>query len=202
MGNARWKGVPLKAVLDKAGVQRGAHQVTFNEIEPISNKSGLHQGARHRPRPRRRGHAGLCHERAESAGAQQLPAPARRAGILRDLLGEAPQRNHRRRRRVRRVLDEVGLWPLPDNACACVPAGTAPKATVPINRLDVRSFITNVTDGAKLKVGRETLLKGIAFDGGYGINEVAVSTDGDNLDRCCAQQGPRQMLRSANGGCR
>ncbi|HEY1154297.1 MAG TPA: molybdopterin-dependent oxidoreductase, partial [Pseudolabrys sp.] len=29
MGNARWKGVPLKAVLDKAGVQAGAKQVVF-----------------------------------------------------------------------------------------------------------------------------------------------------------------------------
>ena len=42
----------------------------------------------------------------------------------------------------------------------------------------MRSFITNVTDGAKLKAGGDTLLKGIAFDGGYGITEVAVSTDG------------------------
>ena len=40
MGNARWKGVPLKAVLDKAGVQRGARQVTFNGMdEPISDKT-------------------------------------------------------------------------------------------------------------------------------------------------------------------
>src|SRR4029078_5376540 len=30
MGNARWRGVPLKAVLDMAGVQQGARQVTFN----------------------------------------------------------------------------------------------------------------------------------------------------------------------------
>src|SRR5712671_754586 len=30
MGNARWKGVPLKALLDKAGVQQGARQVTFD----------------------------------------------------------------------------------------------------------------------------------------------------------------------------
>jgi len=41
----------------------------------------------------------------------------------------------------------------------------------------VRSFITNVTDGAKLKPGNTTL-KGIAFDGGKGIKEVAVSIDG------------------------
>jgi hypothetical protein len=41
----------------------------------------------------------------------------------------------------------------------------------------VRSFITSVTDGARLKAGRTTL-RGIAFDGGKGIKEVAVSTDG------------------------
>jgi len=41
----------------------------------------------------------------------------------------------------------------------------------------VRSFITSVADGARLKHGR-TVLKGIAFDGGTGIKEVAVSTDG------------------------
>src|SRR5271170_6627269 len=33
MGNARWRGVPLKAVLDKAGVQSGAKQVTFNGMD-------------------------------------------------------------------------------------------------------------------------------------------------------------------------
>jgi sulfite dehydrogenase (cytochrome) subunit A len=41
----------------------------------------------------------------------------------------------------------------------------------------VRSFITSVKDGDKLKAG-STTLKGIAFDGGKGIKEVAVSTDG------------------------
>ena len=33
MGNARWRGVPLKTVLDKAGVQQGAKQVTFNGMD-------------------------------------------------------------------------------------------------------------------------------------------------------------------------
>ena len=41
----------------------------------------------------------------------------------------------------------------------------------------MRSFITNVADGAKVKPARTTL-KGIAFDGGKGIKEVAVSIDG------------------------
>src|SRR5579883_1428040 len=33
MGNARWKGVPLKAVLEKAGVNAGAKQVSFNGLD-------------------------------------------------------------------------------------------------------------------------------------------------------------------------
>ena len=33
MGNARWNGVPLKAVLAKAGVQAGAVQVAFNGLD-------------------------------------------------------------------------------------------------------------------------------------------------------------------------
>jgi sulfite dehydrogenase (cytochrome) subunit A len=82
------------------------------------------------------------------------------------------------------VIDSVfdGFWMksayrIPDTPCNCVEPGTAPKATIPINRFTVRSFITNVTDGARLKAGNTTL-KGIAFDGGKGIKEVAVSTDG------------------------
>ena len=40
MGNARWRGVPLKAVLDMAGVQQGAKQVTFNGMDgPVSDKT-------------------------------------------------------------------------------------------------------------------------------------------------------------------
>src|SRR5262249_11542277 len=40
MGNARWRGVPLKAVLDKAGVQQGAKQVTFGGMDgPVSDRT-------------------------------------------------------------------------------------------------------------------------------------------------------------------
>ena len=40
MGNARWRGVPLKAVLDMAGVQAGAKQVTFDGMDgPVSDKT-------------------------------------------------------------------------------------------------------------------------------------------------------------------
>src|SRR5262249_1992348 len=40
MGNARWEGVTLKVVLDKAGVQAGARQVTFDGLDaPVSDKT-------------------------------------------------------------------------------------------------------------------------------------------------------------------
>ena len=83
------------------------------------------------------------------------------------------------------VLDEVfsGFWMgtayrIPDTAGACVMPGTTPKSTVPIKRCNVRSFITSHVDGATLKAGRETLVRGIAFDGGNGIAEVLFSADG------------------------
>ena len=52
-----------------------------------------------------------------------------------------------------------------------------PNATVPINRLNVRSFITSLAEGAKVAAGAQTL-QGIAFDGGSGIKDVSVSIDG------------------------
>jgi DMSO/TMAO reductase YedYZ molybdopterin-dependent catalytic subunit len=78
MGNARWRGVPLKTVLEMAGVQAGAKQVVFS-------------------RHRRRSDAGLWHERRRFAVSQRIPAAPGCARLLRHLLGQAPQRDHRRR---------------------------------------------------------------------------------------------------------
>jgi hypothetical protein len=94
------------------------------------------------------------------------------------------------------IVEEVyeGFWMkpayrVPDNDCACVEPGTAPAATRPIGRFNVRSFITSVQDGARLQAGRETVIRGIAFDGGQGIREVACSTDGGDTWRG-ARLGP------------
>jgi len=83
------------------------------------------------------------------------------------------------------VIDSVfdGFWMktayrIPDNECACVAPGTAPASTRPIGRFNVRSFITSVQNGAKVRAGRALAVRGIAFDGGKGIREVAYSTNG------------------------
>jgi len=82
------------------------------------------------------------------------------------------------------VVDTVfdGFWMksayrIPDNDCACTEPGKAASATIPINRYDVRSFLTSLADGAQISASREVVLRGIAFDGGDTISDVAVSVD-------------------------
>jgi sulfite dehydrogenase (cytochrome) subunit A len=178
MGNARWKGVPLKAVLDQAGVQASAKQVVFGGMDgPVSDKTPDFAKA-----------LDIDHARdgevmlAYSMNGQDLPVlngfPLRL--IVPGYYGTYWVKHLNEIYVVDSVFD--GFWMktayrIPDNDCNCVEPGTAPKATIPINRLTVRSFITNVADGAKLKAGGTTL-KGIAFDSGKGIKDVAVSTDG------------------------
>ena len=56
--------------------------------------------------------------------------------------------------------------------------GTAAKKTKPIARYNVRSFVTSLADGDKVKANQNLSVRGIAFDGGYGISEVLFSEDG------------------------
>ena len=67
---------------------------------------------------------------------------------------------------------------IPDTPCGCVEPGTVPQRTVPITRMPVRSFIAAPENGAHIPRGHRVTLKGIAFDGGYGIREVQVSDNG------------------------
>jgi sulfite dehydrogenase len=178
MGNARWRGVPLKTVLDKAGVQAGAKQVTFNGMDgPVSDKTPDFVKA-----------LDIDHANdgevmlAYGMNGEDLPFlngfPLRL--IVPGYFGTYWVKHLNEITVVDNVYD--GFWMksayrIPDTPNNAVEPGTAPKATIPINRFTIRSFITSVPDGAKLKAGGTTL-RGIAFDGGKGIKEVAVSTDG------------------------
>ena len=179
MGNAKWRGVPLKAVLDKAGVMEGAKQVTFNGLDgPVVPDTPDFVKA-----------LDIDHARdgevmlAYAMNGADLPhlngyplrlvVPGYYGTYWVKHLNEIT------------VIDGIydGFWMksayrIPNNACACTPPGQAPTSTVPINRFDVRSFITNLIDGASVKANADTAVKGIAFDGGYGITDVLLSADG------------------------
>jgi len=178
MGNARWRGVPLKAVLDKAGVQQGVKQVSFNGMDqPVTDKTPDFVKALDIDHARD-GEVMLAY------GMNGADLPVLNGFPLRLVVPGYYGTYWVKHLNEITLLDNVfdGFWMksayrIPDNDCHCVEPGTAPKATIHINRFTVRSFITNVIDGAKLKRGGTTL-KGIAFDGGKGIKEVAVSIDG------------------------
>ncbi len=72
---------------------------------------------------------------------------------------------------------EKGAYRIPDDPCACVPPGSEQKKTVPIRRLNTRSFIVEPSDGTALRANKPVIVMGIAFSGGYGIRDVIISTD-------------------------
>jgi DMSO/TMAO reductase YedYZ molybdopterin-dependent catalytic subunit len=180
MGNARWRGVSLKTLLDQAGVQHDAKQVVFGGMDgPVSDKTPDFAKA-----------LDVDHARdgevmlAYLMNGRDLPFlngfPLRL--VVPGYYGTYWIKHLNEITVIDSIYDNFWMktaYRIPDNACACVEPGKTPTATVPINRLNVRSFITNVTDGAQLRRGGK-ILKGIAFDGGTGIKNVEVSVDGGN----------------------
>ena len=67
---------------------------------------------------------------------------------------------------------------IPDTPGANITPGQTGVKMVPINRMVPRSFVTNLKDGATLKAGASTLVRGIAFGGDCGVAAVDISIDG------------------------
>ncbi|MGC1859637.1 MAG: molybdopterin-dependent oxidoreductase [Methylocystis sp.] len=179
MGNARWRGIPLKAVLDKAGVQGGSRQVTFNGLDrPVLPETPDFVKALDIDHARD-GEVMIAYAmNGEDLSwlngfPLRLVVPGYYGTYWVKHLNEITVIDH--------VFD--GYWMstayrVPDNACACTEPGQKPTLTVPASRFNVRSFITNLGDGARVSVKAATPVKGIAFDGGYGVTDVLLSWDG------------------------
>jgi sulfoxide reductase catalytic subunit YedY len=67
---------------------------------------------------------------------------------------------------------------IPDTPCGCIPPGSKPQKTVPVNRMTTRSLIVEPADGARLKLNKPVTITGLAFSGGYIVKDVIVSVDG------------------------
>ena len=179
MGNAKWKGVRLKDVLNKAGVAAGAKQVLFNGLDKaVIDKTPDFIKA----------------IEIDQALDPELMIAYEMNGEPLPMLNGFPIRlvvpGHFGTYWIKHlneitVVDEAfgGFWMnpgyrIPDTEGACVEPGTTPAKTKPIARFNIRSFITSLADGDRVSVGKQSVVKGIAFDGGYGIREVLFSEDG------------------------
>ena len=179
MGNAKWMGVRLKDVLDRAGVKAGATAVLFAGLDdPVVPEA-----------PKFMKSLALDHASngevmiAYAMNGEQLP-----------LLNGFPLRlvvpgwystywvKMLARIEVLAVPDE-NFWTksaylIPDTPGGDMKPGQTGLTMVPINRMVPRSFVTNLKAGAALKAGAKTLVRGIAFGGDTGVKSVELSVDG------------------------
>ena len=191
MGNAEWVGARLRDILSMTGVRQGAVQVTFDGLDkpafptvPDFVKSLdvtrimedpdviVAYQMNGQPLPMLNGFPA------------RLVVPGWYATYWVKNLSEIEVIDH--------VFEKFWMKPayrIPDTPCGCVEPGTMPVRTVPINRMTVRSFIAVPGAGTRVSRGQPTTVKGIAFDGGYGISEVQLSADGGATWRR-AQLGP------------
>lgn len=179
MGNARWTGVSLKAVLDRAGIKSGAVQVRFKGMDDAPVADG----------PKFIKSLSVDHARdsevmiAYAMNGEQLPllngfplrlvVPGWYATYWMKMLNDIE------------VIDspDTNFWMksaylIPDTPHADMKPGQTGLKMVPINKLNPRSFITNLTQGASVAVGKPQPVRGIAFGGAAGVKRVDFSSDG------------------------
>jgi DMSO/TMAO reductase YedYZ molybdopterin-dependent catalytic subunit len=191
MGNARWTGVPLKDVLARAEIKASARQVVFDGLDFALQGGGdfvksldVHHALD--------GEVMIAYQ----MNGAELPYlngfPVRL--IVPGFYGTYWMKHLSAIDVVDSAYEEFWMKPayrIPDNDCACIEPGTAPASTRPIGRFNVRSFITSVSSGATVRAGQPLAVRGIAFDGGQGVREVAYSVDGGQSWRA-AQLGADQ----------
>jgi len=178
MGNARWTGVRLRDLLDRSGVKAGAVDVGFEGLDRAPLLAT----------PRFAKALGIDHARDgevlvayEMNGAEipmlngyplRLVVPGWYATYWVKALREI------------NVLSEKfhGFWMdtayrIPNTSNANEDPEHLATETVPINRLSLRSLFVRPEPGEQLPRGKQFEIQGLAFDSGYGIQRVEVSTN-------------------------
>jgi DMSO/TMAO reductase YedYZ molybdopterin-dependent catalytic subunit len=192
MGNGTWRGARLKDILAHAGVSSGAVQVRFNGMDkPVFPQTPDFMKSLD----------------LEVANADDVLVAYEMNGQALPVLNGFPARlvvpGWFATYWVK-MLNDIEVLAQPDDnfwmktayrvpaaPCGCQEPGTK-VPTVPISRLNVRSFITSVADGAVAAATDLSTIRGIAFDGGTGIRNVRFSSDGGvtwSVARLGADQG-------------
>ncbi len=178
MGNARWTGIPVKTLLEKAGLAKEARQVVFDGLDRAPMDATPDYLKALDVDHAADGEVML----AWGMNGQDLPMlngyPLRL--VVPGYFGTYWVKHVHDIQVTEAVF--TGFWMqsayrVPDTPARAIAPGTTAKRTEPIERYAIRSFITSVLPGATLPAGREVAVRGIAFDSGHGIREVAFSSD-------------------------
>ena len=180
MGCARWKGARLKDLLDKVGLKKEAIEIAFDGADSgVTDKTP--DFIKSIPTWKAIEDTTLVAYEMNGAPLPHFNGfPARIVvpgwtGVywMKHVTSISPV-----------TKPEGGFWM---NTAYRIPRDKFPLATrftsqetagnTPIAEMVVNSLITSPADGANLKMGRITI-DGIAWDGGYGISTVEVSSDG------------------------
>ena len=179
MGNARWKGVRLRDVLDRAGVKAGAVDVSFGGLDRPAIAATPRFAKALAIEHARDGEVMVAYE---MNGADlpmlngfplRLVVPGWYATYWVKALSEIT------------VLPEMfrGFWMDKAYRIPAAPDGNEAAEhlateTVPINRMTLRSLFFRPEPGEQLHAQAPFEIQGLAFDSGGGIKRVELSTDG------------------------
>ncbi|HLZ91321.1 MAG TPA: molybdopterin-dependent oxidoreductase [Candidatus Acidoferrum sp.] len=184
MGNALWTGVPLRELLDRAGIKSGSLQVQFQGLETGPGPEGLGSNVFLKSLDLKNPVLDQCLV-AYLMNGEPLPmlngfpvrlvVPGYFATYWTKCLTwvrilSAPDENFWMKTAYR-VPDTPRGSTTPDD----MKAGKV--QTIPIGRFPVRSFLISPDGSSKIPAGMNVMLRGIAFSGFAGIQRVEVSDD-------------------------
>jgi len=181
MGNARWKGVRLRDVLNKSGLKKEAVEIAFDGADgPASPATPDFQ----KSLPVWRA---LDENTLLAWEMNGEPLPHMNGAPLRVIVPGWTGTYWVKMLTSIDALDKplATFWM---NTAYRVPKGKFAfadrfltqenDASTPITEMVVNSLITNIRDGQRIAVGQDTVVRGVAWDAGYGIRSVDVSPDG------------------------
>ena len=178
MGCAKWKGVRLSDILNRAGLKKDAHWIGFNgkdnaayyetpnfvrelEVEELNDHVIIAYEMNGEDLPYLNGFP------------LRLVIPGYYSDSWVKMLSHITVTN-----KYKSLFFMDVAYRVPDNECECETPDHKFKPTKPITNMNVKSVIGYPENGMKVYHNSHVVVRGVAFDDGHGIKKVLISTDG------------------------
>jgi len=178
MGCAKWKGVRLSDILNRAGLKKEAHWIGFNgkdnaayyetpnfvrelEVEELNDHVIIAYEMNGEDLPYLNGFP------------LRLVIPGYYSDSWVKMLSHITITD-----KYKSLFFMDVAYRVPDNECECETPKHKFKPTKPITNMNVKSVIGYPENGMKVYHNSHVVVRGVAFDDGHGIKKVLISTDG------------------------